>query len=231
MHILFMSFYAQGIFMKPRNPFTPEENIRVKELWNEGYQLKQIARAMNRDLNSVRGKVRELQKKGEIALREKWVRKREGLDLPIEVTERAKELLKVEPEPVKAIQVEVQKPQEASVYGEEPDISMAVETTAKAYGIDLEIAKTLASQLPQEHSAFFAGLPLVFQAYLEQKGYCYYLGTKAKLTANTSEVTGVVLMDIDTHQPVLVCRAVANLRKGLSHKAFISMCKYIADTF
>lgn len=105
-----------------------------------------------------------------------------------------------------------------------------IEITAGAYGLPVDTVKFFTTLFTGGRERIIAGTQQCCEAYLKQNGYCYYLSDNVKLTLDDSPSGAVPLM-IGTDTVILVCKAVASVRSGMTHNTFINMCKAIAKHF
>lgn len=102
------------------------------------------------------------------------------------------------------------------------------ETTAGLFNLPVDTVEHLSHLIKGNDSQIMAMTHMLCAAYVQQKGYCYYLKERIKLTMDNTP-SGVEIVDVKG-QPVLVCKAVAGMRMAISHHAFVNICKYIAQT-
>ena len=105
-----------------------------------------------------------------------------------------------------------------------------VEITAAAHQLPIEIVRHFTTLFTGGQERVIAGTQQCCEAYTRQNGYCYYLTDRVKLTMDVSP-SGVVPTQGHNGELILVCHAIANTRKTMSHDGFINLCKAIATTF
>lgn len=102
-----------------------------------------------------------------------------------------------------------------------------IQITAGTFSLPIDVVQYLSSQVRGNADQVISGTHMLCAAYAQQKGECFYLKGRVKLTMDNTP-SGVEVVDLDG-QPVLVCKAVAGMRMSLSHNTFINICKFIAD--
>lgn len=105
-----------------------------------------------------------------------------------------------------------------------------IETTAAKYNLPIDTVTYFTTLFGKGAHNIMAATEITCEAWSEQNGECYYLRGRVKLTCDTSP-SGIVPMYTADGRLMLVCRAVASVRKSMSHAGFVSMCKHIANVF
>nr|DAR25200.1 MAG TPA: MarR family [Caudoviricetes sp.] len=105
-----------------------------------------------------------------------------------------------------------------------------IEITAGAYGLPVDTVAYFTTLFTGGKERIIASTQQCCEAYVAQKGYCYYLSPQVKLTMDDSP-SGIVPMQGHENNLILTCKAIANTRKTMSHASFINLCKAIAKNF
>lgn len=105
-----------------------------------------------------------------------------------------------------------------------------IEQTAGEYNLPIETVAFFVGLFGKGARHIVAGVKDACEAWVAQNGECYYLRGRVRLSRDTSP-SGIVPMYLADGQLILVCRAVASVRKTMSHGGFVSMCKHIANAF
>ena len=105
-----------------------------------------------------------------------------------------------------------------------------IETTAGTYGVPLEVVRAFTKMFSNGAHKIMDGTEDALKAYQNQSGECFYLKGMVKLTFDETP-SGVVPMYTRDGSLILVCKAVSGMRMSMSHEAFISVCKHIANRF
>lgn len=108
--------------------------------------------------------------------------------------------------------------------------SDSVAQLAGAYQLPVDVVEYLASLFSGGATRILANLQQACDAYIKQNGYCYYLHGRVKLTMDDSP-SGAFAMHGPEGTMILVCNAVANTRKTMTHEGFVGLCKLVAQRF
>lgn len=106
----------------------------------------------------------------------------------------------------------------------------SVAQLAGAYQLPIDTVAYLAGLFSGGATRILANLQQACEAYINQNGYCYYLHGRVKLTMDDSP-SGAFAMHGPEGTMILVCNAVANTRKTMTHEGFVGLCKLVAQRF
>lgn len=102
-----------------------------------------------------------------------------------------------------------------------------LEGTAELHAVPLDIVASLAAQTSGSIETRKQRLIESCQAWTAQAGCCYY-SPQIVLTSGVHPASATVMAG-DSGSIILVCRAIARMRGGMSHKGFINVCRTISQ--
>lgn len=104
-----------------------------------------------------------------------------------------------------------------------------VEHLAGAYKLSVDTVQYFTTLFGGGQGNIVQGTTSSCIAWSAQGGKCFYLGERVPLSLDSSP-SGVEPV-LNNGEMVLVCRAVAAIRRSVSHDSFVGMCKLIAERF
>lgn len=102
-----------------------------------------------------------------------------------------------------------------------------IEDTAGTYDVPADIVASLALQTSGPMESRKQQLIESCLAWSAQSGHCYY-SPQISLVSGIHPASATIMRDGEGNI-VLVCRAIARMRGGMSHKGFVNLCYSVAS--